>query len=181
MNTHPGMPVRTAPPTARSLPIQRTTPSAADGRLPPLPRHALRRIDSRSCSAAEHPGPVAHGSRALANQPAIPCGLPSDSPRRPARVQAVRTHLRRPAQAVPVSLAFYDRREPMHFAATELAIPQLYDGARPLTMSQDPRQTLCYQCHAPRMPEAGSAAAATPGECRRVRATTARRWACTRA
>jgi hypothetical protein len=57
------------------------------------------------------------------------------------------------------SLAFFDRRESEHFAAASLAIPQLFDGAHALKMSQDPRQSLCYQCHAPRQPEAGSAAA----------------------
>jgi formate-dependent nitrite reductase cytochrome c552 subunit len=95
----------------------------------------------------------------LANQPAIPCGTchsihregePESKP--PERVSVA-------GQAVPVSLAFYDRRESMHFAAANLAIPQLYDGAHPLHVSQDQRQTVCYQCHAPRMPEAGSAAA----------------------
>jgi len=48
----------------------------------------------------------------------------------------------------------------MHMPAANLAIPQLNDGARPLKVSQDQRQTLCYQCHAPRMPEAQSPAAA---------------------
>ena len=62
-------------------------------------------------------------------------------------------------QDVPVSLAFYDRRETMHFAAAGLAIPQLYDGPQKLNVSPDPRQTVCYQCHAPRVPEAGSPAA----------------------
>ena len=62
--------------------------------------------------------------------------------------------------STPLSLAFYDRRESLNFAAVELAIPHLYDGARAVTISQDPRQSLCYQCHAPREPETGSVAAA---------------------
>jgi hypothetical protein len=61
-------------------------------------------------------------------------------------------------EAINDSLAFYDRREGIHFAAAALAIPQLYDGARAVTMSPDPRQAVCYQCHAPRKAEAGSAA-----------------------
>jgi hypothetical protein len=63
--------------------------------------------------------------------------------------------------AVPDSLAFYDRRETLHFTAASLAIPQLHDGDRMVTVSQDPRQALCFQCHAPREPETGSVAAAS--------------------
>jgi hypothetical protein len=61
--------------------------------------------------------------------------------------------------AVHDSLAFFDRREGIHFSAASLSIPQLHDGPRALTMSQDARQAICYQCHAPREPEAGSPAA----------------------
>jgi hypothetical protein len=43
--------------------------------------------------------------------------------------------------------------------ATALPIPRLYDGARAVTMSQDARQAICYQCHAPRVPDTGTAAA----------------------
>lgn len=58
------------------------------------------------------------------------------------------------------SLAFFDRREQMHFAAAALPVPQLYDQRRPVKMSLDRRQALCYQCHAPRAAEVGTAAAA---------------------
>lgn len=57
------------------------------------------------------------------------------------------------------STAFYDRREQMHFTARLMTVPVLYDGARLLRISPDQRQALCYQCHAPRQPEAGSLAA----------------------
>jgi hypothetical protein len=63
--------------------------------------------------------------------------------------------------AVRDSLALYDRREQMHFAAAGLAIPALYDGLRPLKVSPDPRQSICYQCHAPRQPDTNSVAAAS--------------------
>jgi hypothetical protein len=63
-------------------------------------------------------------------------------------------------QPVHDSLAFYDRREGLHFAATALTIPVLHDRARVVTVSQDPRQGICYECHAPRQPEAGTLAAA---------------------
>ncbi len=62
--------------------------------------------------------------------------------------------------AVGSWLAFFDRREQMHFAATALPIMPLYDGPRAVKMNQDPRQTICYQCHAPRIPDTGTLAAA---------------------
>lgn len=96
----------------------------------------------------------------LAGQPAMPCmtchqvhSEGAQESRPPARISVA-------GEAVPDSLAFYDRRETMHFKAVALAIPQLFDGARAVTMSQDSRQGLCYQCHAPREPEANSVAAA---------------------
>ena len=96
----------------------------------------------------------------LANQPTMPCetchwihreGSPETKPAE--RISVAGT-------AVPVSLAFYDRRERMHFSAATLTIPELYDGPNALDVSQDPRQGVCYQCHAPRKPDAESAAAA---------------------
>jgi hypothetical protein len=96
----------------------------------------------------------------LADQPAIPCqachwvhrqGAPETKPA--SRIAAT-------GAAVRDSLGFFDRRERMHFAARSLPIPQLYDGARAVTMSQDPRQGICYQCHAPRHPDTGTVAAA---------------------
>ena len=46
------------------------------------------------------------------------------------------------------SLAFYDRREGMHYATGNLSVPAMLDGTRPVKMSPDARQGLCYQCHA---------------------------------
>lgn len=64
------------------------------------------------------------------------------------------------ADARMQSLGFFDRREQMHFAAATLSIPQVYDGATAVRMSPDARQGLCYQCHAPRLPDTSSPAAA---------------------
>ena len=95
----------------------------------------------------------------LANQPTMPCqtchwmhreGQPESKPL--ARISVTGAPIRN-------SLAFYDRRERLHFAAVALPIPQLHDGARAVTISQDPRQAICYQCHAPRIAEAGTTAA----------------------
>jgi len=96
----------------------------------------------------------------LANQPAMPCMTCHQIHREGAQETKPASRISVTGAAVPPSLAFYDRRETLHFAATALSIPQLHDGARIVTVSQDPRQALCYQCHAPRMPEAGSIAAA---------------------
>lgn len=96
----------------------------------------------------------------LADQPTMPCeschwihreGAPETKPAARISVADAPVH---------DTLAFFDRRETMHFAAASLTIPQLYDGPHPLDVSQDPRQGICYQCHAPREPETGSAAAA---------------------
>ncbi len=96
----------------------------------------------------------------LADQPTIPCqschwihreGNPLSKPSE--RISVAGT-------AVRDSLAFYDRREELHFRAATLAIPELYDGLRKLKISADPRQAVCYQCHAPRRPDTNSIAAA---------------------
>jgi len=96
----------------------------------------------------------------LADQPTMPCatchwihreGGPESRP--DARIAVA-------GQGVTVSLAFFDRRERLHFATADLTIPRLFDGDRALHVSQDPRQGVCYQCHAPRVPEAGTVAAA---------------------
>ena len=47
------------------------------------------------------------------------------------------------------SLAFYDRRERMYFPSYQLPMPRMWDGERPVKLSLDRRQALCYQCHAP--------------------------------
>ena len=96
----------------------------------------------------------------FADQPTMPCqachqvhvdGSPQTRPE--TRISVV-------GEATRNSLAFFDRREQMHFNAANLPIPQLMNGATPLKMSQDARQAICYQCHAPRIPETGTVAAA---------------------
>jgi hypothetical protein len=47
------------------------------------------------------------------------------------------------------SLAFFDRREMQSVALADLPLPAMREGDRDVKMSRDPRQALCYQCHAP--------------------------------
>lgn len=95
----------------------------------------------------------------LGNEPAIPCQSCHWIHHEGQTQVRPQEH---PSLAVPAlrdSLAFYDRREELHFGAISLGLPQLFDGARPIHVSPDARQGLCYQCHAPRQPETLSGAA----------------------
>lgn len=95
----------------------------------------------------------------FADQPAIPCQACHQMHRDGAQEIRPASRISAAGTAVSDSLAFFDRRERLHFVATALSIPQLNDGARTVRMNQDQRQALCYQCHAPREPEAVSVSA----------------------
>ena len=86
----------------------------------------------------------------LANRPAMPCltchqmhrhGNPQQRPG--AERDPTHEEIFRP------SLALFDRREQDYIPVHRLPMPQMYDGARLVKISPDPRQALCYQCHAP--------------------------------
>jgi nitrate/TMAO reductase-like tetraheme cytochrome c subunit len=47
------------------------------------------------------------------------------------------------------SLALFDRRELEHVSVQRLPLPKMRQAARDVKISPDPRQALCYQCHAP--------------------------------
>jgi hypothetical protein len=101
----------------------------------------------------DNSGPWRLVNASLAERPTIPClachsmhsrGAPAASPNyaEPRMIsynRAVRT----------TSLAFYDRRERRHFAVTDLPLPAMRLGERPVKVSPDRRQAVCYQCHAP--------------------------------
>ena len=95
----------------------------------------------------------------FADQPSMPCQTchqmhEKDEPQtKPAKRFSVA------GPATDSSLAYFDRREGMHFAAASLPIPQLYEGPRLVRMNQDARQSICYQCHSPRTPDTGTPAA----------------------
>ena len=104
-------------------------------------------------------GPWQLKRAALANEPTMPClachRMHREGPAQSKPAQRISATL----QPSPESLAFYDRREQLHFGIALLSLPQLADGARPVKVSPDQRQALCYQCHAPRVPDNGTLAA----------------------
>jgi hypothetical protein len=76
----------------------------------------------------------------LAEAPTMPC-LGCHSMHSPGQPGA-KTRMR-------PSLALWDRRDMKHIGVAQLPLPAMYQGERPVKMSPDPRQALCYQCHAP--------------------------------
>ncbi len=99
----------------------------------------------------------------FADEPTMPCQACHQLHREGAIQSRPSSRISVAGAAVSDSLAFYDRREGMHFAASTLALPQISDGLRLVKVSPDARQSLCYQCHAPRQPETGTVAAANHG------------------
>ena len=88
----------------------------------------------------------------LGAQPAVPCqachqvhreGAPLSKSQAGLTIGGPQQEITRP------SLAFFDRREFDHIGVDELPLPSVVEGKRPLNMSHDQRQALCYQCHAP--------------------------------
>jgi hypothetical protein len=88
----------------------------------------------------------------LTEQPSMPCvtchmmhreGRPMAKAGAEGRVPGPRQEIARP------SLAFFDRRTEQYVAVADLPMPAMLEGERPVKMSRDQRQALCYQCHAP--------------------------------
>jgi hypothetical protein len=96
----------------------------------------------------------------VADEPTMPCMACHQVHREGPTQSRPSTRISVAVPPVRETLAFFDRREQVHFAATLLTIPQLFDGARAVKISPDQRQALCYQCHAPRQPETGALAVA---------------------
>jgi hypothetical protein len=97
-------------------------------------------------------GPWRMVSADLANRPAIPC-LSCHGMHREGAVLAktdVQGRVAGPEQEINrPSLALFDRRTQSHIPVSALSIPAMKEGVRPVKMSPDQRQALCYQCHAP--------------------------------
>ena len=98
-------------------------------------------------------GPWKMAKADLGARPAIPClachqmhrgGEPARRPdyARPELIAELR-------KIEVYSLAFFDQRERIYRSDEELPSPAMKEGDRLIKMSPDPRQRLCYQCHAP--------------------------------
>jgi len=88
----------------------------------------------------------------LADRPSMPCVTCHMMHRegQPLKKAGVDGQAPGPSQEISrPSLAFFDRRTQMYVPAADLPIPAMLEGARPVKMSKDQRQALCYQCHAP--------------------------------
>jgi hypothetical protein len=99
----------------------------------------------------------------LANVPAIPC-LGCHAMHREGRPLAkVPEKVAAKEELARPSLGLFDRRSRMNVRVDALALPAVYEGARPVRRSPDQRQALCYQCHAPlASAQAGSGDDRTP-------------------
>jgi len=98
-------------------------------------------------------GPWTFVDSEVAGLPAIPC-FTCHAVHRRGEPLGRRTQRRqepgRDQEIVRPSLAFYDRRSLEHVPVVDLPLPAMREGGRLVRTSPDPRQALCYQCHAPR-------------------------------
>jgi hypothetical protein len=97
-------------------------------------------------------GPWSLKRAGLAKQPAIPCLACHQVHAKGEPLPRGFVELPKPGPAQEInrpSIALFDRREMDHFSVKTLPMPQVLDGGKPLRMSPDSRQALCYQCHAP--------------------------------
>jgi len=88
----------------------------------------------------------------LTNRPSMPCLSCHEIHRRGAELKKTgeKGSVAGPVQEIArPSLALFDRRTRSYVPVLSLPLPRMLDGARPVKMSPDQRQALCYQCHAP--------------------------------
>ncbi len=98
-------------------------------------------------------GPWSLKESSLADEPVIPCLTCHQTHKQgtPLEKSKPGVHTAGPQQAVMIpSLALFDRREMESIPVSQLSLPAIKDGDRLVKISSDPRQALCYQCHAPR-------------------------------
>src|SRR5581483_8068505 len=98
-------------------------------------------------------GPWQLVDQKLANRPAMPCLTCHEMHRHGTTLAAapaskpddasLKEDFNRP------SLALFDRRQQDYVQVGRLPLPEMHEGARRVKISPDPRQALCYQCHAP--------------------------------
>lgn len=96
-------------------------------------------------------GPWRLRDAGLADEPAMPC-VACHGIHRSGEPAAVSAPVPAAEEATSVaSLALFDRRSGEPIGVDALPLPAMRDGDRPVEMSPDPRQALCYQCHAARL------------------------------
>ena len=85
----------------------------------------------------------------LVNAPAIPC-LACHSIHREGEPMWKRERgMAAKQEVVRPSVSLMDRRTQLHLSVQYLPVPAMLEGDRPVKLSPDRRQALCYQCHAP--------------------------------
>ncbi len=94
-------------------------------------------------------GPWRLKDPSYANLPAIPCMACHSIHREGAPLVKPRERVSAQEEIVRPSVGLFDRRTRMNVSAAILPLPAIYEGARPVRISSDQRQALCYQCHAP--------------------------------
>lgn len=108
-------------------------------------------------------GPWKLMDASLANAPAIPCLACHAMHREGPPLKEVEQRIGRTEERSRPSLGLFDRRSRTNIPAGILPLPAVFDGARTVRLSPDPRQALCYQCHAPlSTAQAGSGDDRTP-------------------
>jgi len=97
-------------------------------------------------------GPWRFRDARVADQPAIPC-LTCHQIHREGPILSHYEGKEPPPgsnqQRFQSSLAWFDRRELDYVSVGRLPLPVMHDGEKPIHVSPDIRQALCYQCHAP--------------------------------
>jgi|SRR5579864_538985 len=93
-------------------------------------------------------GPWKLRERRLAEQHAIPC-LACHQLHRSSDLVLREEQNSTPEAVQPApSLALFDRRELAYVSVARLSLPTLREGNKYVEINPDPRQALCYQCHA---------------------------------
>jgi len=94
-------------------------------------------------------GPWRLKDAAYANRPAIPCLACHTVHREGEPLAKTEDRVAVQQEIVRPSVGLFDRRSRLNVSAGNLPVPAMLEGARAVKMSPDPRQSICYQCHAP--------------------------------
>jgi hypothetical protein len=94
-------------------------------------------------------GPWKLKDTSLADRPAIPCLVCHSIHREGEPLLKSNPRIGGKQEIFRPSLSLMDRRSQLHLSLAYLPIPTVVEGSRPVKMSPDRRQALCYQCHSP--------------------------------